>query len=701
MSSVVTSDSSTSDDIIKNAIEESWKRNKQVTNEAKKSVPLPTFDMIQSKDTTMIDGSVYTAFISNGFNLISSEVNMLNKINVFPLPDNDTGNNIKMGLLTGTRNLLLVQEPSLANAARNMAADTLLTGQGNSGTILSHFFISLSKALSGKDTMTIDEFAQAVASVSEVMDQAMPNAVEGTMVSTIRDGCKAVTNNIPYNNFHDFLKTWNDATNNAVNATPEQLVVDGKYVLKDNNVVDSGAKGFALLVEGALKAADGTLPSDLLNPFDNNTDTGYQGNVIEHDMAAEKFSYCTEAILKLKDGCTKDTVKDAIVNAVIDTDLGNSLVVIGAPAKDGGDLAKVHIHTSTPQIVFDALEKQSLTNPLLKEKVDDMAIQVARSKIVHDRSKFKFAFVSDTTTMYRGLDMSAIEVIVPIALTLNGNSISLEDVDGYSMLSKQRRGEPGKFGSAAPTPYAFYMGMKDALKVHDEIIVLTCGSLISATFRNASKARDMFPEEIKKNIYMFDSWGYVFSEFPMLNKGIEMAYEGKSCKEVYDALVAMRPNTHYYFQYNVSGVKTLIAHGRVPKEEFSAKVEGKTDSQFQVVLGTFPDMAPLPPHGPALGLKTIHMEEEQTDGTAEAKLRARIIERIRNGLKENQKLTNVIVTHISRIDEAKKIKEIILKELGDKIIGEVDFACENSTYLVGGILAAYGCSMLSYEVIDV
>ena len=70
-------------------------------------------------------------------------------------------------------------------------------------------------------------------------------------------------------------------------------------------------------------------------------------------------------------------------------------------------------------------------------------------------------------------------------------------------------------------------------------------------------------------------------------------------------------------------------------------------------------------------------------------------------IKENQKLTNVIVTHISRIDEAKKIKEIILKELGDKIIGEVDFACENSTYLVGGILAAYGCSMLSYEVIDV
>ena len=150
-------------------------------------------DLKEAESITRVDGNVLGQMFVSEYAKLDANIDYLNKINVFPIADGETGANMKICIKLPSRNLLLDPSPSILRVASNMAAEVLLNGQGNSGTTLSHFYVSLAEeirdfsASTYNDSLSIDEFASCLATTGRKMIEAVPNPVEGTPLSVARD----------------------------------------------------------------------------------------------------------------------------------------------------------------------------------------------------------------------------------------------------------------------------------------------------------------------------------------------------------------------------------------------------------------------------------------------------------------------------------------------------------------------------------
>jgi len=394
--------------------------NKRVTDNNKIESQIDALaDLSHAEEITEIDGNVLAQLFLSGYAKLATRVEYLNRINVFPIADGDTGANMNACLKIPCRNLLLDPSPSVLRVASNMAADVLLNGQGNSGTILSHFYVCLAEEIRNledpacHEVLSIDAFAVCLAKIGEKMADAVPNPVEGTLVSVARDSCKnLMSHNQRYSNLKDLLHAWVDLAETELHATPEKLIVDGVKVLKEAGVKDSGAQGFYYTIEGMWQAANGKLPEasrpSLFQAATKKIDQCLRENlsdvVDDHGVCDSKYQFCTEAVVLLKDGVAKEDVLGAIdfqcyeISEAADGasipsppppppppsrslsrtcrcgigPLGDSVACVSAPAKEGGNMLKVHIHTDEPQRFFDTLTPFSKNAILKKEKVEDM-----------------------------------------------------------------------------------------------------------------------------------------------------------------------------------------------------------------------------------------------------------------------------------------------------------------------------------------
>lgn len=196
---------------------------------ALKSIPL-LCDL--TADVHHVDGWVLSQLLLSGYAKMATKIDELNKINVFPIADGDTGANMKVCLKLPTRNLLLDPSDNILTVASNMAADVLLNGQGNSGTILSHFFVSLAEEIkaTGKEQLSIEEFTTCLNNSGVKMKDAVPNPVEGTLLSVSRDACRLLQG--PFASLSELLEAWNTIAQAELAKTPDQLVVDGVKIWK-------------------------------------------------------------------------------------------------------------------------------------------------------------------------------------------------------------------------------------------------------------------------------------------------------------------------------------------------------------------------------------------------------------------------------------------------------------------------------------
>ena len=372
-------------------------------------------------EITCVDGKVLTQLVLSGFAKMNTKINELNKINVFPIADNDTGANMKICLKKPTRNLLLNPSDSVLTVASNLAADVLINGQGNSGTILSHFFISMAEELSALDkhSLTIDEFAAVLTASGDKMNGAVSNPVEGTLLSVARDGCFLIESG-PFATLRQLLEKWAAKANEELAKTPDQLIVDGVKVLEKAGVVDSGAQGFVYLVDGMLLAAKGELPG-VADPsiFKSTGITNEEVEMkVDHTVTDSKFQYCTEAVVLLKEGVDKSAVLESITAAAEDG-LGDSIACVGAPANQGGNMVKVHIHSNKPGAVFEHLCCFSRESLLRKEKVENM---FAEREAAHgngnvvDLSNAKFSIVGLCSLVLSEQEIHPETYTVPVLL---------------------------------------------------------------------------------------------------------------------------------------------------------------------------------------------------------------------------------------------------------------------------------------------
>ncbi|MDP2425858.1 MAG: DAK2 domain-containing protein [bacterium] len=307
--------------------------------------------------TKTMDGQLFKTIITNGAVSLKNNMERINQLNVFPVPDGDTGSNMSATMNAGAKSLINVEETSISVVAKALARGMLMGARGNSGVILSQLFSGLSKGLVGLDTANVKEFSKALRQGVEQAYSAVINPVEGTMLTVSREGAdRALEASEVVDTYEELFPIYLKELYESLARTPDLLPV-----LKEVGVIDSGAAGFIEVVEGMHSAVLGKMLSD--QPEEKSAATQiFQGNM-DNFHGDTNFGYCTEFIMQIEK-VDEFSQKDFIEMI---SPLGDSLVVV-----QDENILKVHIHTQTPG---DALNLGQRFGFFINMKIENMSLQ--------------------------------------------------------------------------------------------------------------------------------------------------------------------------------------------------------------------------------------------------------------------------------------------------------------------------------------
>ena len=312
-----------------------------------------------------LNGLDFAKMIISGANNLYNNKTRVDELNVFPVPDGDTGTNMSLTMMAMSSELQTKTDVSLTKTADAMAFSTLRGARGNSGVILSQFFRGISKSLKGKTECSAKEIADALMSGSDAAYKAVMKPTEGTILTVAREAATGAQ--MSANEYDDILSVFDGALSRGSKAlahTPELLPT-----LKKAGVVDAGGQGWIYVLEGAfhflkngelIQKNDG---SETKAPVVVKPET----NVKEEEI---KFKYCTEFIIeKYESGTEVEDFRNAI------SPKGDCMLVI-----DDEDVVKVHIHTNNPGFV---LEEAVKLGEMINLKIDNMKHQ--HKSIIEDK----------------------------------------------------------------------------------------------------------------------------------------------------------------------------------------------------------------------------------------------------------------------------------------------------------------------------
>jgi DAK2 domain fusion protein yloV len=304
-------------------------------------------------------------FLGGANNLINNK-DYVDKLNVFPVPDGDTGTNMSLTLKSAIEEVEKSDCRDLKVLGDAITKGSLMGARGNSGVILSQILRGFSKYIETKEELEIKDFAYALDNSRKVAYKAVIKPIEGTILTVIRETAtyaREVCNN--YDNFDVFFDDIIKKANEVLQKTPELL-----KELKNAGVVDSGGQGLVFFIEGMIK----TFKGEELIPHDEAS--SLSGKLFEEDIhildEEPEFGYCTEFML-ITDKLTPLELQEKI------QDMGNSLIVVGAD-----DIIKVHIHSNNPGKVFEIAGSYG---ELDRMKVENMRLEfrerLAENKKAH------------------------------------------------------------------------------------------------------------------------------------------------------------------------------------------------------------------------------------------------------------------------------------------------------------------------------
>ncbi|MDR2931719.1 MAG: DAK2 domain-containing protein [Oscillospiraceae bacterium] len=314
----------------------------------------------------MINGSLLRDALISAANNVAHHRKSIDALNVFPVPDGDTGTNMSMTIGAAKRELLLLPDNATAASVSQTAASALLRGaRGNSGVILSLLFRGLAKGLQGKETAEAADIVGALEIGVDSAYQAVMKPTEGTMLTVARESMERAKQALEDNPAISTELLWDvvvDAAEKSLENTPELLPV-----LKKAGVVDAGGKGLLVIYQGMAHTfyGNGILPDDQAAPMpteipdERNAAGEYEGEIT--------FTYCTEFIV-LKE---KDKANTLSLRAYLES-IGDSVVVV-----DDDDIIKCHVHTDNPG---NALQKGLESGQLTSLKIENMREQHANNK---------------------------------------------------------------------------------------------------------------------------------------------------------------------------------------------------------------------------------------------------------------------------------------------------------------------------------
>lgn len=328
---------------------------------------------------TEITNVEFGKMINAAANTLQDNAEKINKLNVFPVPDGDTGTNMTLSMASGAEYERDETDLRLGALAKATSKGLLMGARGNSGVILSQIFRGFANAVKDEDILTARTFANGLMGGAETAYKAVMKPTEGTILTVIREAAAAANQAAKQSDdVVEVAKAAYDASEKALASTPDLLPV-----LKEVGVVDSGGQGLVIVLEAFYAvlsgqeikhdAVDNAGLEAMIQELHN---TGVQGELNPESI---EFGYCTEMMVDLSVGTTYDTEFDYDQFYAYLANLGDSLLVI-----NDEEVVKVHIHTEHPGKVFEwGLKYGSLR----KTKVDNMRYQQVEASMAAQKAK--------------------------------------------------------------------------------------------------------------------------------------------------------------------------------------------------------------------------------------------------------------------------------------------------------------------------
>ncbi len=535
---------------------------------------------------------------------IEKEKNLLNKTNVFPVADGDTGTNLHATMRAIVNNT--EPDDDVDVVLGHMAEGALTGARGNSGLIVAQFFNGWSDAVAGRSHLSTSEFIDTLCIASEKSAAAVDTPTEGTILTLIDRWTGYLSERKgTHRSFPALLSDSLEYAGEILENTKHQL-----QVLADHNVVDSGAMGFYHVIASMAQHFNGAEEPelDMEGPLEI-PDVDHA-----HDELGD-YRYCTEALV-LNSGTTPDALRELL------GDLGDSLIVAG-----GRKNLRIHLHTNAPEVLHSLLVEEGLT--ILETKVDDMQIQLLDQQ-VSDR---RIALCTDSIA---DLPESLIEAhrihVLPIHLTINDSTfldkVTVKPHTFYDLAGKFKNQPQSGIPSIQRAENLF----DDLFSVYDDVLFISVAAKLSGMNQMISRLADGY----KGRLHVIDSRLNSGAQGLLVLRAAEMIADGRPIDEIVRTLTSTRERTKIYV--GVDTLKYMVKGGRVPP-----------------TLGIV---------GKVLNLKPIVSLDDMGAGIAFGKAfsRSGVLKKIKSLLAEDLPVSHLCIVHGNAPERAQIWKEQIESE---------------------------------------
>ena len=488
-----------------------------------------------------IDGPRFVNAFIAGAQWVATKRAHLNEINVFPVPDGDTGTNLTLTLKAATDAMRPLENRPLGEIAEALSRAVLLGASGNAGVIFAQFMRGFAGELEGTDRLYPPAFAAALATSVNGAYEAMAEPTEGTILTVMREATDEAVRMVDEGE-GDFLRIISAMHRTAAESlarTPELLPV-----LKEAGVVDAGGEGFVDFLEGILRLFRGEDVGDALDALPT-ANHAVLPKMKEKDL---KYQYCTEFLVESPD-VDRDDLHILLVG------MGGSLIVVGGPG-----LVRVHIHTNNPKKVFEAAEK---FGDVRSRKVDDMRQQhreFIRKTVPAERH---VRIVTDSTADIP--DEVAEElgiVVVPLMVHFDDGSyrdgVDLSREEFYAKLAMA--GNPPT--TSQPTPQDFLERYEELSWETKAVLSIHISSKMSGTAQSAQTASEQVSG---LSVKVIDSRTVSAALGLVVIETARAARRGASLAELEVLASALSARARIYF--TVGTLDCLVKGGRIGRAQ--------------------------------------------------------------------------------------------------------------------------------------
>ena len=486
----------------------------------------------------ILDGQQLYNVITAGINNLVAHQKTLDEINVFPVPDGDTGTNMVFTLLPVVSDYKNYDFKRADEAMLLMANTALDSARGNSGTIIAQFYYGLNKSFKNLETIDVQSFAKGLKIGYESAFDSLANPEEGTIITVMRDVAKAAQSIVEdgCNDYVQFIKHIFKAAEKSLKTTKTIL-----KILRKSDVVDSGALGYVLLIQGVLNLIERGQGRRIQT---THLDISYEIEKIESlhkdiDFIIEN-KFCTECVI-IGQHINHKELKSKI------KDFGDSMVIAGS-----NERVKVHIHTNEPAKLFKMC---NVYGSVKDKKVDDMTKQ---EKSMHHDGASSIAIVTDSTADLPDDYLKEVQVAsvkYSFGRQQHIDKVTQTNKEFYNQMSS----DPNHPKTSQPTARDFVKLYNFVSSHYKNIISIHLSKAVSGTYQSAINGSKNI---INSNIGLIDSSTAGVGLGLLVMHAVDLKQAGKSYSEIISSLESKKEDTQLYLL--LYDLTYAVRGGRLP-----------------------------------------------------------------------------------------------------------------------------------------